>query len=180
MLKSSPRSSIPDAFGIGTFSRKLTCRKTCDRYRRSSIPDTFRHRHFKVCFKPNDLMKTPTTINTQIKPPVFNAMCLFHTGEPYGLVLPRVILGSLGPSHTSESVFPRQHCTMRSIGVGYFVRDIDENIHSTSPIPDPPTEKATRWDILVLDTIRFGAFKGLINSKSCISFYFVCESKQVI
>jgi hypothetical protein len=56
---------------------------------------------------------------------------------------------------------------MKSIE-GFLEKDIIENIHSTSSIPDPPTKKATRWDVLALDTIRFGAFKGLIDSKYCI------------
>jgi hypothetical protein len=108
-------------------------------------------------------------------------MCLSQIGEPYDLVLPRVILGPLGPSHTSESVFPCHHCTMKSISVrGFLQKDINENMsiaHRQSL--DPPTEKETRWDVLALDTIRFRAFKGLINSKSCISCYFVCKSKQL-
>jgi hypothetical protein len=106
-------------------------------------------------------------------------MCLFQNGEPYGLVLPRVILGSLGPSHTPKSVFPHHHCTMRSIGVESFSqKDINENIHGSSSILDPSTDKETRWDFLVLDTFIFRAFKGPINSKCHISFHFVCESKQ--
>jgi hypothetical protein len=97
----------------------------------------------------------------------------------YDPALPRVILGPLNPSHTSEPVFPRQHRTMKSIGVrGFSQKDINENVHNTLSIPDPPTKKVTRWDVLALDTFRFRAFKGLINSKSRISCYFVCESKQ--
>jgi hypothetical protein len=104
-------------------------------------------------------------------------MCLCQIGEPYILVLPRVIsFGPLSPSHTSESTFPRQHCAMRLIDVRDLVRDINENVHSASPIPDPPTEKETQWDVLALDMIRFRAFKGLINTKSRISFYLVRQS----
>jgi hypothetical protein len=163
-------------FDIETFLRKLIRRKTSDRYRQSPILDTFRHRHFKVCFKLNNLMKILTLIDTyrlgnlSSMPHVFSRL-----EKPYGLIL-RVILGSLGPIHTSESVLSRQHFTMRLIGVGAFARDINKNVHSTSPIPDPSTEKATRWDVLALDTIRFREFKGLINNKSCISFYLVYQS----
>jgi hypothetical protein len=55
---------------------------------------------------------------------------------------------------------------------------INENIHSTPSIPNPPTKRATQWDILALDTIKFGAFKKIINTRSRISFYFMCQSKQ--
>jgi hypothetical protein len=37
------------------------------------------------------------------------------------------------------------------------------------PTLDPPIRKVTQWDILALDTLQSGAFKGLINSKSRIS-----------
>jgi hypothetical protein len=50
---------------------------------------------------------------------------------------------------------------MKSIGVaGFSQKDINENVHGTSPILDPPTEKATRWDVIVIDMIRFKEFKG--------------------
>jgi hypothetical protein len=70
-------------------------------------------------------------------------MFIFHIGEPYGLVLPRVILGSLGPSHTFESTLPQQHCMMRLISIEDFARDINENVQSASLILDPPTKRAT-------------------------------------
>jgi hypothetical protein len=106
-------------------------------------------------------------------------MCLCQIGEMYDPALSRVILGPLIPSHTSEPIFPRQHCTLELLGVrGFSQKYINKNVHNTLPIPDLPTKKARRWDILELDTFRFKAFKGLINSKSRISFYFVCESKQ--
>jgi hypothetical protein len=139
MLKSFPRSPIPEAFRHREFLRKLIRRKTRDRFipdRRPPIP--FRHRRAQVYFRTHNLKKVPTPTNTHELSHLSSMPRVFSRLEkPYGLVLPRVILGSLGPSHTSESVFPRQHCTMKSIGVRGFSRRISTKTfmaHPRSPI----------------------------------------------
>ena len=54
---------------------------------------------------------------------------------------------------------------MKSIGIRDFSqKNINEKIHITSLIPDLPTKKETRLDVLALDTFRFGEFKGLIQN----------------
>jgi hypothetical protein len=61
----------------------------------------------------------------------------------------------------------------------FLQKDINENVHNMSLIPNPSTERATQWDVLALDTIGFWEFKELINTKSRISFYLVCQSKKL-
>jgi hypothetical protein len=68
-------------------------------------------------------------------------------------------------------VFPRQYRMMKLIGVGSSSQeDTNENIHHVSPMPNMPTKKVTRWDVLALRYIGSEAFKELINSKYRISY----------
>jgi hypothetical protein len=110
---------------------------------------------------------------------VFNAMCLYQVRGSYSLVLSRVILGSLGLSHTSESALTHHHCMARSISAKYFYRRTSMKMFiSHPPILDPPIERETRWDVLALDTIGFWEFKEIINTQSRISFYLVRQSNR--
>jgi hypothetical protein len=68
---------------------------------------------------------------------------------------------------------------MKLIGVeGFSQKDVNESVQGASVTTDPPTEKVTQWDVLALDMIRFRAFKRLINSKSCISYCYMCELRN--
>ena len=161
-MKVEKESSITDPwrfFSINKLWESRSIKKHDRFFPRSLIHDTFRHRWAQVQFSNTQLMENPTPIYVHNHTPC--PICRVSLPDWLALRF-SFYLGPVVSSHTRAE---------KSIDVeGFSQTNINENSRSTLPIPDFPTKKETWWDILMPDTFIFDTFKGILNSKTRISY----------
>jgi hypothetical protein len=86
-------------------------------------------------------------------------MCFFHVRGLYDLVSSQVIF--LVP----------WVCTASQSTSKLLQEDINENVRSTIPTPDPPTKIEKRWDVCSIRCDRIWTLNRLVNARTWISCY---------